>query len=274
MVADLLAYVLLGVVQVATAVWGGIVSALTIPAGAERRFHVGTFVALGLFGCALIVWSGLRTFDTQRASNSAQSQLQEDLGKARDGMNQSLRRQEYMRGQLDSISLLVGRASEKSADPVLGQFAGAIAKMATNAKNTMAETGVSALRIVAEGKELRGRTFSYDNAGIARLPEIMIANDGPDTTSGPVIIRLFANGAVHFCGGGGLWQPMSSSSDEEYQVELDASSNWRINAGEVWHAGTVCLQANDEKKPPAPVRLLLKTFYGAQKPLDTQFSIR
>lgn len=130
---DLAVYILLGFVQVCTAVWGGIVSARTLPSGRERNMHIAVFSIFGVIGTALIIWSGLRSYDAQKLNSEIQAQLRDDLTEARRKMDQSLQRQEYMRGQLDSIGLMVGKIREKSVDPGLKDLATAVSKLAERA---------------------------------------------------------------------------------------------------------------------------------------------
>jgi hypothetical protein len=130
MATDLLVYLLLGVIQVCTAVWGGIVSARSIPDGRERNNHIVAFVFLGLIGLAITVWSGLRSYDSQQASNAAQAALRGEVSNAGRRLEQSLQRQEYMRGQLDSIGLMVGKLGQRTNDPALNTVAEAVKRMA------------------------------------------------------------------------------------------------------------------------------------------------
>lgn len=138
MSTELFVYILLGFVQGATAMWGGIVSARSLPAGRERTVHVAFFVVLFCVGMSLIVWSGGRAYHAQEANDKAQKKLQADLDAARGKLDQSLLAQEYMKGQLNSIGIIMGKLGD-SGSPALKQLASAVEHMAqSNAQATAA----------------------------------------------------------------------------------------------------------------------------------------
>ena len=98
--------------------------------GKNRTVNITTFVALGILGILLVIFSGLRTYDAQQENSKVQKELKSSLADANGKLSQSLMAQEFMKGQLGSIGTLMTKVSEKSTDPVLGQMANAISKLA------------------------------------------------------------------------------------------------------------------------------------------------
>src|ERR1035437_1249146 len=123
---DFALYILLGIVNMATAIGGGLVSARTLPSGRERILFVWGFVILGALGVGLIVFSGIRTYQSQTMNASVQQKLQADLQSARDKMDQSLRSQENIKGQLTAFSTVLGTLATSRSDPALQRMAGAM----------------------------------------------------------------------------------------------------------------------------------------------------
>src|ERR1035437_821645 len=104
---DFWAYVFLGLVQVATGIWGGIVSSRSLPHGRERTAHVGVFVVFCFFGCALTIWSGLRAVESQKAAEREQQMLKSQLNTAQRKLDQTLVSQEYLKGQVNSLATVI-----------------------------------------------------------------------------------------------------------------------------------------------------------------------
>src|ERR1700731_1002605 len=114
--------ILLGVVTALMAALGGIVSAHA-PVNPKHKWTYGAaFVALGIFSVILIVTQSRAAAKEQVEALEKQRQIQEKLDSSRMS-------QEYMRGQLDSISVMVKKVGERTTDPVLGQMAVTIARM-------------------------------------------------------------------------------------------------------------------------------------------------
>ena len=113
---DFWAYVFLGLVQVATGIWGGIVSSRSLPHGRERTAHVGVFVVLCFFGCALTIWSGLRAVESQKAAEREQQMLKSQLNTAQRKLDQTLLSQEYLKGQVNSLATVIGQSGKNTSD--------------------------------------------------------------------------------------------------------------------------------------------------------------
>ncbi|MBP7527134.1 MAG: hypothetical protein KA801_04380 [Syntrophorhabdaceae bacterium] len=130
MATDTLVWVFLGIVQIATAVYGGIAS--TKKNSKDKTKKIMIFAGLGVLGIALILVSGVRTYDAQKANEKVQADLRQQVQATNDKLSQSLISQEYMKGQLNSIGTVMSKIGEKSPDPVIGQMANTISKLAGN----------------------------------------------------------------------------------------------------------------------------------------------
>jgi len=75
-------------------------------------------------------WQQVQTRKSYEAQRAEQTTQQRDL---KQKLDQSLRAQEYMRGQLDSLAIMVGKVAEKSTDANLKQLAAAIVDASENA---------------------------------------------------------------------------------------------------------------------------------------------
>jgi len=147
---DLILYVLLGIVAIAMAVWGGFVSIKSLPAEESKLKHYWVFAVLGIGSVLLTVCVGVRNYLAQEQSakdrhdlgellksqgellaqdKSALDQVGRDLGQSR--LNE-----EHMKGQLEMLAPLlhedniagfqaIGAAIQKSlqgASPIPDQF--------------------------------------------------------------------------------------------------------------------------------------------------------
>jgi hypothetical protein len=66
MVSHSVSYILLAVVGLATAVWGGVVSAKSLPSGEKKKFHISGFIILGVIGLLLTIWVGFEGYQTEK----------------------------------------------------------------------------------------------------------------------------------------------------------------------------------------------------------------
>ncbi len=99
----------MGLVQIATAVWGGIISVKSLPPTEKRFPHLSGFIALGIAGVALTFWIGAQSYESERQAEKAQNQLINKL--------------ENQNGQLAAIA---GMLKVNSTDPSV--LAGALAQ--------------------------------------------------------------------------------------------------------------------------------------------------
>lgn len=105
-------------VVIAAPAFAGLVAWLFPVATSTTKHRVWLFV-MGVGFSALIILQQTRA---REKSDVQQIQL-------RDMLNKSLQRHEYTKGQLDSISLMIGNLGEKTNNETIKLFAGAIAKM-------------------------------------------------------------------------------------------------------------------------------------------------
>jgi hypothetical protein len=124
---DFFLYLILGLTQIAMAVWGGIVSTKSLPSSGQTSLHARIFYAMGFFGLLSMACIGWNNHQVKEEDRNVKQSLSDQL-------QSSLQRQEYMRGQLESISVMIGKVGERSTDPVVAQLAGAVIKMADNAR--------------------------------------------------------------------------------------------------------------------------------------------
>jgi hypothetical protein len=100
MANDVFVWIVLGIIQIGTAVYGGILSIKT--KGKDRTKNIVVFVVLGVFGAILIVYSGVRTYDAQRANEQIQKELRQQVQVLRQITNPF-----YSSGNLTSATLIV-----------------------------------------------------------------------------------------------------------------------------------------------------------------------
>jgi hypothetical protein len=153
MIVDLLIYLFIGFAQLATAIYGGVVSAKSIEDAKEKQRDIIIFVGLGIIGFVLIVVSGVRLFyaqiDTQRQQSTLQKRLDEtgadlktateDLKTAKEKLDQSLAAQSNMDGQLKSLQLMVSNLG-KAGLPGMEALARSIQGMNQSNQSQAAET--------------------------------------------------------------------------------------------------------------------------------------
>jgi len=60
---------------------------------------------------ALVVWSGMRAYDVQKLNETAQTQLRDDLKLTHAKLDQSLNSEEFMKGQLSGLAIVLGKMS-------------------------------------------------------------------------------------------------------------------------------------------------------------------
>lgn len=120
--------ILLGIVTVLMTILGGITS-IWPPQKKLGKMYVGGFVILGFFSIWLIVQ---QSNEAQLAQNKMQEKADREEKELRGKLDQSLLSQEYMRGQLDSIGLMIGKLGDGSTNSSMKALAVAIRKMGEN----------------------------------------------------------------------------------------------------------------------------------------------
>jgi len=263
--------ILLGVVTALMAALGGIVSAHA-PAKPKHKWAYGAaFVALGVFSIILIVTQSRATAKEQQEAQEKQRQIQEKLDSSRMS-------QEYMRGQLDSISVMIKKVGEKTTDPVLGQMAVTIARMADNARSsgTSTSTPDAKVQILFEGSELDGRTITLAAKQQLALDELNLRNVGGKPT-GPVSVRLYFSKQINpvpFNGAFGIWEATASDESKFPYAYYGGTLGTPplVNPQETWN--WVGFAASLPDGLNEPLRCKVKVFYGAPKPAEANFTFR
>lgn len=110
------------------------VSTKSLNAG-ERASHVIGFIALGLIGMILIIWSGSRASEFQKANERAQTELRQDIKSAREKMDQSLLSQENMKGQLSAFAVVLIKFVTSGRQVDLRPLASAMAQVSKAASD-------------------------------------------------------------------------------------------------------------------------------------------
>ena len=272
MLSYIIGFLAVAVFPTALALFGGHLATLAIADFHKRRLAIGAVWGLAILG---IVFAGLQQIGSYRSDqehDAKVSELQRTANGLQGTVNTSLQRQEYMRGQLESIGLMIGKVGEKSTDPVLGQLAGAIAKMADNARstNTAASSAKDVhLTLLYRGVPLNGQTIAGgDQPGQLKTPEVQIKNEGTQAT-GPFSARLYLSAQIApFMS---FWQ--SFDSDEPgFPGAIFFGGPIPISPQETWSLPSNVLQLMSDTKEPVTAKL--KIFYSAAKPAEAAFTIR
>jgi hypothetical protein len=97
MLSHLLTFVVMGLVQLALAVYGVCLAVKSLPPGEKRRPHLLGISFLGLLAVILTVWIGVQTYQSEKQAENVQTELKGNLAAA----NQKL---ENQTGQLTTIA--------------------------------------------------------------------------------------------------------------------------------------------------------------------------
>jgi len=109
MLSHLLTFVVMGLVQLALAIYGVYLAVKSLPPGEKRRQHWLGISVLGLLAVILTMWIGAQTFQSEQQAESVQTELKRDLAAA----NQKL---ENQNGQLTTIAEML---RVNSSDPTV-----------------------------------------------------------------------------------------------------------------------------------------------------------
>jgi hypothetical protein len=134
--AILLLFIGLGIIQIVMAVWGGIVSAASLPANTKKAPHILGFAVLGMAGLLLTVaigWTNYQGGVADQREREEAKRLQESL---RAQLQSGDQRQEYMRSELDSVRAMIETMSKRTGNSELKELAKSVAKMAEDAKRS------------------------------------------------------------------------------------------------------------------------------------------
>ncbi len=97
MLSHLLTFVVMGLVQLALAVYGVYLAVKSLPPGEKRRPHLLGISVLGFFAVILTVWIGIQSYESEKQAENDKNELKRDLAAA----NQKL---ENYDGQLKAIA--------------------------------------------------------------------------------------------------------------------------------------------------------------------------
>jgi hypothetical protein len=154
---------------------------------------------------------------------------------------------------------------------VLGQLAGVIAKMADNTRPVLIAPPKpdARLQILYENAILNGRTISIPGSDpkAIRLSEFQVKNSGGGATatvSGRLYLSTTATSAS-------IWQP-TTSDDPRFPMVFFFGGAIPISPQETWNLPAFVAQSTTDIKEPVAARL--KVFYGADRPVETDFVIR
>jgi len=132
----------------------GVIVSIKIPKEKHRIWWIVSFIAFGVILSVLTYIQQSRTrteYNRQQVEQAKQQKdLKDMLEKSGIALTQSRLAQEYMKGQLDSLSLLAGKISQSVSDPGIKQVAGAIEKLVQSNVQT----------IVASNKQICSNTFN------------------------------------------------------------------------------------------------------------------
>jgi|GEM_PF-4804591 len=146
---DIVIFIFLGVLQVISAAWGGIVSAKSLQDTPKvRRFHIAAFSLMALLGGVLVVMQGMRTYYQQKDAKTnherdqgaltrlqnTEDATQSKLDSTREELHQSALRQENMKGQLEILRLGISGGSSSIAQAIKESATKPSAEQMTNAR--------------------------------------------------------------------------------------------------------------------------------------------
>lgn len=169
------------------ATWGGIVSAKSLPATEKKLPHLWGFIAMGALGVILIGAIGVHNYSTQKENARVQEKMQADLATARRDatdtktkLDDSRLTQEFMKGQLSGLSLMVGKINETGAvgNKQMASALSAISRKASEAqdnRSALERMSNAALRskVLEFSKTMLEVTAKYDAMGSANTDAMM-----------------------------------------------------------------------------------------------------
>ena len=163
---DILLSVILGFFQLALAGLGIYVSLKPQPEKRHSRL-IGSFILLGLASVLIGIW---QQYQNQQKLIRQENERRTETKNLQDSLNQSRNEQAYMKGQLNSLSLVAGKISQSVSDPGIKQMAGAIEKMAQSIAQT---TLVSNKQICSNTLDLVKRMQKFEQSRSARSDQLM-----------------------------------------------------------------------------------------------------
>jgi hypothetical protein len=272
MLPYLIAFLAIAVFPLALAGVGGHLAAVALPdQAARRRTYFFVIWGLALIGIVLAGLQQIEAFHSDKEHDAKQELIQGKL-------DTSLQRGEYMRGQLESISLMLGKVGEGQKDPAVSQLAGVIVKMADNAKASSPPTLVVPdlhLGLLYEGANLNGRSLGSlgENAKTIKLVEFQIHN-GAERATGATSLRLYFSKPVTASSPLTPQFPWQPTPSDEINFPAAFYSTGAvpitINPTETWNWPAFSGQLTDDFDE---VSAKLKVFYGSARPAEASFLV-
>ncbi len=267
MLSYLIAFVAVAVFPTALAALGGHLATLAVLDPKAKRkwiYLVWTLAGLG------VLFAGAQ----QRLSYLSDAEHDKKIVELQDAskglqstVNTSAQRQEYMRGQLESIGVMMGKFGEKSCDPAVGQLAGAISKMADGAARPIAPSKNMNMTLLYENSALNGsalRSHSTD-AKTVTLSSFQIKLTGTSSTN--VSVRLYLSAPLNSTS---RWQE-TTSDEPRFPTALWDGAVLPVSPQETWNTAPLTGAFKGDIK--YPINAKLKVFYGADKPSEATFTI-
>ena len=255
------AFLAVAVFPTALAAIGGHLATIGIEDPQKRGWWLRVVWALASIGVGFAALQQVESYRSDSEHDYRISILQKTTDGLHDTLSTSLQRQEYMRGQLESISVMVGKVGEKSTDPVVGQLAGALAKMADTAKvpfsNASRKIQVSYKgNVLTTGASIKSE--STDPKTI-KISAFQLKNIG--TTAESFSLRWYFSVPVS---SGSSWTDTPSDETPSFPTLVWEGGVIPASPQETWNASELLVSFQGE--PKYPVSSKLKVFYGGEKP--------
>ena len=192
---------------------GGHLATLTISDQHSKRLAIRGIWVLAGIGIVLAGLQQILAYHSDKEHDEKTAKLQSTATGLETTLDTTLQRQEYMRGQLESISVMVGKVGEKSSDPVVGQLASAIGK-------------------ISERQAIDARTLILS----AAEPQTQIRLDQQSLGS-PHGLAIVVNSPWH----GSTWPPVSVAVVDACTPALDGSFTAVMDAPSSTYAAAVAV---------------------------------
>ena len=239
---------------------GGHLATLGVSDPTKKRRWLWAIWSLAGFG---VIFAGLQQVEAYHSD----TMHDDKIGALQGTLNTSLQRQEYMRGQLETIAATIGKASERSSDPAIGQLAQTISKMAGGISTVPAPRNAHVSLLYnnmpfSDGAVIKNA--STGNPNYVTFQSFQVRVSGNST---PLSVRLYFSVPGQTAG---LWQK-TPSDESGFPTELWEGSQWPVSPQETWSTTEGGIQPQGAYN--FPISAKVKVFFGADKPLEINFTI-